>query len=109
LETNFFKKEKIKFHFWIYSAISCKSNSKIVQIELSVSVVIFSFAFNLRIVLLSISCFSLKAYAILVTEISSTVDILQRIKFNSLEIYQMIKKSKDTLSIVEDMFIDISE
>jgi len=50
-----------------------------------------------------------KAYAILVTEISNTVDILQKIKLNSFEIYQVIKKLKDTLSIVEDMFIDTSE
>lgn len=50
-----------------------------------------------------------KAYAILVTEISNTVDTLQKIKLNSFEVYQVIKKLKDTLSIVEDMFIDTSK
>jgi len=50
-----------------------------------------------------------KAYSILVTEISNAVDVLQRIKLNSFEVYQVIKKLEDTLSTVEDMFIDISE
>lgn len=50
-----------------------------------------------------------KAYAILLKEISDTIDVLQNIKPKTFEIHLAIKKLQTSLLDVENMYLETAE